>query len=114
MIRRAKSTVVAIAVELALVLGAHALLLRWFAEGEVASVLFTGGHAVSLGTLLGAGLFFLVRLTLYLVLPGVILAQLAGLVGRAGEAAPIEASPIEASPIEASPVAAGPPPQERD
>lgn len=97
MTRPVKSTLLAIAVELALVLGAHALLLRWFAEGEVASVLFTGGHAVSLGTLLGAGLFFLARLVLYLVLPGVVLAQLVGLALTAADGAPARESPAQES-----------------
>ena len=70
-------TLALIAAELVLVGGAHALLLAWFADGEVASVLFTGGHDVSPATLVGAALFFLTRLTLYLVLPGLVLAQLA-------------------------------------
>lgn len=68
-----------IALQVALVVGAHALLLAWFAGGEVATVLFTGGHQASPALLLGAGLFFLVRLLLYLLLPGLVLAQVVDL-----------------------------------
>lgn len=62
--------------QVAVLVGAHAALLTWFAGGEVSSVLFTGGHQVSPGVLFGAGSFFLVRLLLFLLLPGVVLAQL--------------------------------------
>lgn len=63
------------ALPLAAVALAHAALLAWFAEGEVAAVLFTGGHAVSPGLVLGAALFFTTRLLLHLLLPGLLLAQ---------------------------------------
>ncbi len=79
MTRATKRGLLVITAELVVFLVAHALLLRWFSGGEVATVLFTGGQDVSAATLVGAGVFFAVRLALHLVLPGLILAQLAGL-----------------------------------
>jgi hypothetical protein len=71
-----RRALVLVAVEALLVLLAHALLLGWFADGQVAQVLFTGGHDASAGTILGALAFFGVRLFLHLALPGLVLAQL--------------------------------------
>ena len=79
MSRRVRRRLGWVALQVALALGAHALLLRWFAGGEVATVLFTGGHEASPALVLGAGLFFLVRLLVYLLLPGLVLAQVVDL-----------------------------------
>lgn len=79
MSRRLRRRLGWVALQAALALGVHALLLRWFAGGEVATVLFTGGHEASPALILGAGLFFLARLVLYLLLPGLVLAQVVDL-----------------------------------
>ncbi|HBP21440.1 MAG TPA: hypothetical protein DEA08_27085 [Planctomycetes bacterium] len=76
---RVQRRLLSIALQVGLAIGLHAALLAWFAGGEVARVLFTGGHAASPALLLGAGLFFLVRLVVYLLLPGLVLAQVVDL-----------------------------------
>jgi len=77
--RRVRRRLGWVALQVALAVGVHALLLRWFAGGEVATVLFTGGHDASPALIAGAGLFFLARLLLYLLLPGLVLAQVVDL-----------------------------------
>ena len=63
-------------VEVAAILGLHAVLLRIMADRQIASTILSAGGQVPRATALAAGAFFLVRTYAVLLLPGVILARL--------------------------------------
>ncbi len=65
--------------EIALILVLHAVLIRAMAQGNLASLLFTGGADLPVWSLTVVGIFIAVRLIVTLTLPGIILAR-AGLV----------------------------------
>ena len=69
-------TLIGCALEIAVLLVLHFVLLRYMATHDVASVIFSAGTHVKVGILLLAGCFICVRLLVALALPGMILARI--------------------------------------
>ena len=65
--------------EITLLLVLHAVLIRAMAQGNLASLIFTGGADLPVWSLAVVGIFIAVRLIVTLALPGIILAR-AGIV----------------------------------
>jgi hypothetical protein len=72
--------ILVIAAEVAVLLALHAMLLRVMADRHIVSSIFAGGSHVPQSVTLTAGFFVIVRLYVYLLLPGVILARVLSVV----------------------------------
>jgi len=68
-----------VAGEIALVLGAHFLLWAWLADNDVAARVLAAGAHVPKTEMAAVMVFVLVRFFALVLLPGVVLARLAGL-----------------------------------
>ena len=77
--RRARTSLLLLGVEVVVILVLHALLQRWMAGSHVAATILSAGPHVPRMALAGAGLFVAVRLFTVLFLPAFVLAQLGGI-----------------------------------